>query len=486
MPIPVELPGGTYEGGYQHLYYKGERQTSLENYVNGVMDGDGYRRIVTAKGYTNERMETVGADKVLSLDNRDWMRSVNESVHDITHRDLIVNQAKLLSEPMVKAAIIQTRGVQEYARFVDQLKGLAASDKPTVYGYEKALDYMRLTSNTSSRAFNPVFALAHASGFVNAAVKVGPLRVGSAVMQMGFLGPWSHMANWIRENSVNMRSRYHSLGEGIHPTLPGLSYVHKLFDIIGMSAVHKLWEYTELATWKGAYDGHIQSGGAHAEAVRTADQAVNSTFGAQREMDKPQLHRIKNAFVKLMVNSMSYDNAFLNQVITNVNRARRGHATGNWEDIIKGYGSAFVLAAGTSLAWDGISDLLRDHDLESWTNLKDLGTKIALAPVATMIRSVPLLRMAGPELFGTDARARIPGAGFFYNLTDALNEIHAKNPTGEKIAKVTTKLLGDFLPIPTTQIFRTLDGIGYNDQHNEDLLHQFWRLMTGPPLKSHK
>jgi len=52
------------------------------------------------------------------------------------------------------------------------------------------------------------------------------------------------------------------------------------------------------------------------------------------------------------------------------------------------------------------------------------------------------------------------------------------------VGRALIRAAADFLPVPSTQIIRTWDGLDYNANHNEDILHQFWRLMSGPPLKS--
>lgn len=482
--IPVELPNGTYKGGYQRIYYDGDTSTTLQHYVDGTFSGEGYNRTATARGYSQARAAKV-TGKVLSLSAGNWERAVSEMAHDLTHRDLVINQVRLLSDPTLKAAIVDTQGAGIYQQFLNQTKGLAGGEKQSVTAYEKAAENMRIAVNYSHRAFNPTFALAHFSGFVNALSRVNPLHLGSAMLQMHVAGPWSSTAHWIKDQSVAMRFR-NETRNNIVSSSPWSGTVRNVMDHVGMAVVVKIWEHLDNVTWKGAYDQHmLTSENNHAESVRVADQVVESTYGSDKQKDKAEIMRVGGPLMKIFTSSMQYDSALLNGMLASANRVRYGVAKGSVGDIAKGLGSAFVLSVGSTMLWDLIYDWMQGGAMKDWHG-KGLAYKIATAPAASMLRTIPVLREIAPAAIDGEKREGILGAGWLTNLQEAGRYLHEEHKTAEGSAKAFGRAASDILPLPTSQIFKTWDAIKYNRAHRADALHQLWRLSVGPPPRDHK
>lgn len=480
--IPVQLAAGTYKGGYQRIYYDGNTASTLEHMVDQAISGEGLQRAIsTAKGFTKARADQV-KDKVLSLDAANWERSINEMAHDLTHRDLVINQLKMLANKDFRDAIIKTQGAGVYQQFINQTKGLAGGEKISVTAYEKAMENLRISVNYSHRAFNPIFAVAHFSGLVNALARVSPYHVGSAMVQMHLAGPWSSTAKMIKDKSTTMRYR-NETRNNIVSSSPWASTTRKFLDHVGMAMVVKVWEHLDNVTWKGAYDQHmLASNNDERESVRVADQIVESSFGSDKQKDKAEIMRTGGPLMKIFTSSMQYDSALLNSIVASGNRVRYGIAKGSVQDIVKGLGSAFVLSVASTMLWDLIYDSMKQKDLDDWHG-KGLAEKIATAPVATMMRTIPVMREIVPNLMEGNTHEGIIGASWLSNLQQASDYVHHEHKTVEGSAKAFGKVASDFLPIPTSQIFRIWDGVKYNQQHRADLLHQIWNVSNGPPEK---
>jgi len=480
--IPVELPNGTYKGGYQRIYYVGDTATTLEHLAQQTIDGEGYRQNVHIPGYTKERAQAV-TGKVLDLGSGNWNRHINEMTHDLTHRDAVLNQLKTLTNKDLKASIIQHWGAGVYQQMINQARGLAGGDKVAVTGFERGMEAMRIMVNYSHRGLNPMFAVAHLSGFANIFARVPALRIGAAQAQMSLRGPWSSKAAWIHEQSATMRFRNQTRNGLInHSPLSGA--VRTFMDKIGMWAVTKIWEHLDNVAWSGAYDQHMsESGNDHATSVRVADQIVESLFGSRKQKDMTEIERMGGVWGKMLTSSMSYDIAVLNGVVGNVNRVRYGAQRGDIGHILSGAAGAFVLAALSTMGWDYIYDTLEGKDMAEWKGMS-LAKKVPVSAAETMMRGIPIARDLAPAVTGGHVEG-FAGAAWVTNLQKAIEYANEKpeHKTAKGSLKAYGKAAGDIFPTPTSQVFRTWDGIEYSARHRADLLHQLWFDSMGPPAK---
>jgi hypothetical protein len=102
---PIETKAGTLKGGYFPAVYDSSRDYSAERNAGKESDlfETLYTRATTRSSATKARADQVRRPILLSLGV--ITRHVGEVIHDITHREAVMNADKFLSHPRVMKAI---------------------------------------------------------------------------------------------------------------------------------------------------------------------------------------------------------------------------------------------------------------------------------------------------------------------------------------------------------------------------------------------
>lgn len=492
--IPVELPNGTYKGGYQRIYYDGESVTSLELMAQRAMEdgvtGGGFRPARTARGATIARQEKV-SNRVLSLDPMNWSRALNESAHDLTHRDVVVNQLRLLKNEDVRSAIVDTWGAGVYQQFLHQTKGLAEGNKPAVTTAAQISEYLRVATNYSKRAFNPAYALIQEAGLIQARTRVGDKYLLNAQMQL-LSGPLciDKMAHWIQEQSTSMRFRPRTRDANIGDTLSETTLsgsTRKFMDGAGMFMVLKTWEHMDNVTWLGAYNQHMtEQGGDHATAVHVADQIVESLMGSAKQKDLAQIMRGDNQAAKIFTSNMNWSLANWNAIASAWRQSGGGLkalGSGGFRQMATGLGSLATLCIVGPMLWDWMYDEMHGNDMKEWTTGKGLAKKAWTSLPYSVMASLPILRDLEPSVVeGRHQDGGMTSLNWIKALQEVGASLHAKHYTAAT-AKAVTAGVATFLPLPSAALFQAMDGYQYADKHHADFIHRLWYMANGAPKK---
>ncbi len=494
--IPVELPNGSYKGGYQRIYYDGESATALEHMseqaFGDTLTGQGYRRSTTTPhGATIARVEKV-TDRQLSFAPGNWARAFNEMAHDLTHRDLVMNQIKLLRNKTFKDAMIAHWGDGVYRQFVNQTLGIAQGNKPATTSVERVAEYMRISTAYSKRAFNVGYALLQETGLVNARVRVKDKYLASALVQLTS-GPLSidHMARWIAEQDPRMkyraRTRDANFGDALSDTTLSGS-ARKFMDGAGMFMVTKVWEHLDNVCWKGAYDQHMaESGGNHAESVNVATQVVETVMGSNLQKDLPQVMR-SGPMSKVFTSQMQWalgNWGLIEHAWRQTTGGLKKLGSGGWHQMATGLGSLATLMVIGPMLWEFTRDLLKGDDLTDWTTPAALAKKAALSPLSETMSSIPIIRELEHPLLKGDHGGGASGLAWLKGIQGAVAAVHAKHYT-EATAKAAVGGAASFLPIPSAAIFQAIEGYQKAQKKNADFATTVWRMMNGPPHKAAK
>jgi hypothetical protein len=107
MPEPVETQFGTYPGGYFPVVIdpsESDIQAERSEVEQALLYGTKkYSQVMTKHGYLKERKQTAGGQP-LSVELSDVTRHVFGVIHDLTHRERLVNVGKILRDRAFKAA----------------------------------------------------------------------------------------------------------------------------------------------------------------------------------------------------------------------------------------------------------------------------------------------------------------------------------------------------------------------------------------------
>ena len=153
--IPVVTPAGQFRGGYFPVVYDPRRNYDSE--ANAAKGRDLfetiYTRSTTPKGFTKERTKV---ERPIHLSLGIISRHVAEVVHDITHREAIMQADKFLADKRIMAAVDETLGREVRQQFRPWLQRIAnqwAYDRAGLAGAEGFLRKMRTNTTIVGMGF---------------------------------------------------------------------------------------------------------------------------------------------------------------------------------------------------------------------------------------------------------------------------------------------------------------------------------------------
>jgi hypothetical protein len=490
--IPVQLDAGTYKGGYMRLYYDGQSARAIENMASddvlGGMQGRGLRAM-TARGYTKERAATLSGLRP-NLDPISWSRALNEMAHDLSHREMVLDQGRLLANKDFANQMIKYWGQGIFKQFVNQLKGIAGGSQAAQSSMGKTLEYLRMGVNYANRGFSAKKAIEQIAGLPLIVARIPTKYVVSSFLQ-NFSGPLciDRTSNWIHNQSATMRDRAKTFDKNIMDRMAGISMrgpARKFMDAAGYYMWTKMFQYMDNVTWKAAYDQHMDaSSGDHAKAVLIADQVMESLMGSGKQKDIPEIMR-GGPLGQVFTGSMSWGVANWNQIVQALNQTHYGwqrRADGGASHMAKGLGSLAVLTILGPMLYDWLRDELRGADMKDWKNPKGLAMEALIkAPVVSTMSSIPMLRdMTSAAVEGRHFDG-MAGLRSMTIIADAASAFHAKHYT-EATAKAIGAAAGTFLHLPSAFLFQAYDAAKETEKSSADLSQAVWTLMNGKPKK---
>jgi hypothetical protein len=486
--IPVELPAGTYKGGYQRIYYDRDITTTNEQVINDVLSGKDYLRTDRpAFGSAESRADRV-TGKVLSLEMSDWRRAAYEMVHALTHQNMLVNNSRLLNHPALKAAIIKHWGNDILRQFRNQADGMASGNKGAFSLWQKAIGALSSNASFASWAFNPAFALPHLSQWPKIAQEVG---IGQALdTTVRYLTNPSAMTAEVKAMSPSIKAR-HEGPTSVGSNIPLVTDTQEGIQKAGMMLVSRLfWESHDVIAFKAAFDQHMaKSGNNREEAIAVANQKVSNIAGSSAQKDIPDVRR--NALMKVLTNRMLFDLANYNSIASNVNRIRMGVARGDVGHVAAGVAKILASTIVQGLVWNSVYDLVTGKDMKkemaTWETASGAAQNLAMAAGSSLARCVPVIRDIAGAFMGESHAGSVTGTGFISNVQKAGEYTHDAHKTGIKTAKTIMTAASVLAPLPASEFGKVLDGFKYNSQHPEDdPLRKLWHTIAGPPRPEHR
>ena len=483
--VPVELPAGTYKGGYMRLYYDrdsavGYKRLVQEASMDAIQGRGGMPRV--RDGSANERAKELQRAKP-SLDPMDVPRAMRETTHVLTHREMLIDLSRVLDNSDFQAAISNTWGWGVLRQFKYQLQGVSAGNQPPAIVLGKMLESMRQKMNFAGRAFRPVKALEQIAGLPLAIPQVGAGYFAKAVMQRFWSAvTFDHTSHAIETESPMMRARAKLINRSPQDVFgqSGLEGpISKVMNAGGYFLWSKTFAVMDEVVWLAAKNRALSEGRDTATAIAVADRTVKSTMGSGEQTDIAQVQR-GGPLGQIITANMSWALTNYNMIAEAANQAGHGFRRGDWEHIGKGLGSLVFLGIIGPALYEYSRDLLYGEDTSDWATPKGFAKEVGLAGVSSLLSSLPLGRdMLAPAVEGKHYSGPA-GMREMNVLGSFLTSLHAQHYS-EATAKAAVGAASLTLPIPAAAIFQIYDAIKAAKEQRQTPAQTLRSLLLGAP-----
>ena len=508
-PLPVQTKFGEYPGGYSPLAYDGRfsvragqneaaSQAKLTSYSPYVQN-------TTKRGFVEQRVKHVGLPVRLELSV--GFQHIDEVIHDLTHHEMLIDVTRLLRDPKVSSAMMETAGDIVYQQFTRGIQDIAIGSTPAARNVgEKAANFLRSRTQLALLGLNLWTGLQQPLGVFN-----GMDRVGVKWVAKG-MGRWLRDAasmekttTWIAEVSPMMRERVTSGTQDLHDLRAAFNKPGGWFDKMVRTVSNDkltqqaivdgyLWHIgiaqrvADVPTWLGGYEKAMaapmesRSAAEHeSRAIALADQAVLDSQGGGQVKDLAQIQR-GGPYARLFMTFYSYGNTVLNATARNVERTNF-RSPASVMTFLGHMSLLYVLPAlGTATLACGFGK----------KPCKDAGDFLATAGgemLSTSMNTMVYVReLAGAAAIATggDAGARGyggPAALRPFEWARQLSQQVNQKKADEGLWHAANNVAGFLFKYPAAQVQRTIDGyIALSEGRTSNP----GALLVGPPPKNKK
>jgi len=463
QPREVDTPYGKLQGGYYPLIYDPNRSADVEdrNAANAdKMFENTYLRPDTFHGFVKERTKAYTRPLLFDLDAAgNHLISV---IHDLTHREAIIDANKMLTNADVRAEIENRYGKEIYRQFVPWLQAIAhdRTENDGLSAVNKVLRGVRSRATMVGMGFRLSTMITQVVGYSSSAEMVNPKALAGSMKD--FMRHPLASSAMVNELSGEMRHRSANLDRDIRDQIRKLTGKNAVLDQVRKFAyvgIGYMDRVVTVPTWMAAYKEHLaQYPGDKDGAVAKADQVVRLTGGSGGAKDLPAIMRGPEG-VKLLTMFYSYFSAYYNRQRAWGRDARRAIENGEYSDFPSLLARQVFMTIGPALLADLIVGKGPSGDDDSWA--KWAARKVAFYPLI----AVPLVR----DAFGA------VDSGFGYNLSPAgrtVSEIFVdpikmmekiinpdKDVSARELVKQTLETTGYALKLPTGQLATTTNNV---------------------------
>lgn len=299
-PERVEAKGftnahGTFRGGYYPVVYDSTK--SIEAEVNQGKAADlfetVYTRATTRASATKNRMEKV--NRPILLDLGVINRHLGEVIHDITHREAIMQAARFLEDRRVVGAIDGSLGPEIRKQFRPWLKYVAnqwAMERLGHEGVSKWIMRGRANATMVGMGFRITTVITQVAGYANIIGHIGEAAFAKAVAQVA-ASP-IRTARFVLERSGEVRGRLDNTEREVRMGIAGLRGEASVFAearrfaFLGIGWADRM---VVIPGWIGAYNKALSDGMSETDAIYAADKMVRTSQGATGAKDMSAVQR---------------------------------------------------------------------------------------------------------------------------------------------------------------------------------------------------
>ena len=317
-PLTVRTADGellTLRGGYYPAKYDSASTQAAES-GNALADIEDIKSAVkmaanTRHSFTKDRAEAV-KNRPLLLDLSVTYNGLNEIIHDITHREAVIDAARLLKSSSIDKAIRETLGAQAKRQLNKALEDIARGNTAPVEGLDKYAGLLRQNVSMTGLGFNVVSAAVQLTGFIPAVTRLGGKYAWAGLSQ--YTTHPIKATQSAMEQSEFMRNRGNTRLREIREvaaTINGAGKIRKFLNKYSYWLMMKMQQVVDTAIWHGALAKAMDSGKDLDTAIKLADQTVLDTQGGGQIKDLSAFERGSNT-QKLFTVFYAYMNTALN------------------------------------------------------------------------------------------------------------------------------------------------------------------------------
>lgn len=313
-PMPFEVAGIKVSGGYFPIVIDRSQDTTIGMSIFGKQE-DGPAVLselakaspttaMTRHGHLKERENANG--KPLNLSPNVITNHVAAVVHDITHREAVINAWNLSKNKDLAQSIRDAVGGKAYTMIEKWLVGMARADQTHHTDiYDWAFNKMRQRTTAAMLAFNHGTMVSQTSGYAMALREIGPGDMAIGMKMVFSEGMDVRKAYAIaKEKSRFMHDR---LSQGYEREMRKI-YLDHQFELeriasagdmtveMGLELIGLAQMTVDLPTWFGAYQKRLNETGSESEAVAYADHVVRMTQGDSSLLSLSNVQRRKGIF----------------------------------------------------------------------------------------------------------------------------------------------------------------------------------------------
>lgn len=318
-PLTVRTADGeqvSLRGGYYPAKYDSTSTQAAES-GNALADIEDIKSAAkmaanTRHNFTKDRAEAV-KNRPLLLDLSVTYNGLNEIIHDITHREAVIDAARLLKSSSIDKAIRETLGAQAKRQLNAALEDIARGNSAPVKGSDKWTGILRQNVSMTGLGFNIVSAAVQVTGFIPAVARLGGKYAWAGLSQ--YTTHPIKATKSAMEQSEFMRNRGNTRLREIREvaaTINGAGKIRKFLNKYSYWLMMKMQQVVDTAIWHGALAKAMDSGKDLDTAIKLADQTVLDTQGGGQIKDLSEFERGSNT-QKLFTVFYAYMNTALNQ-----------------------------------------------------------------------------------------------------------------------------------------------------------------------------
>ena len=338
-----------------------------------------YLRPETRHGFTKERAQQFTMPLLFDLDG--FGRHLNAVIHDVTHREAIMDANKLIADPFVRGEIESRYGRELYMQLVPWLQNIAhdAYKKDGLAPAEALFRGIRSRATIVAMGFRISTGLSQLAGFgpslevlIPSGSKDGMGTVRAAKAMAGAIKDFSvaPFETWeeIYSKSPEIRNRVSAMDRDIKDKIRDLTgredYVSKA-QKFSMYHIGYMDRIVSAPTWLAAYRLHLQDNPTDEAGARAAgDKAVRLSQGSGGAKDLAAVQR-SNELTKLVTMFYSYFSAYYNRQRNWGRDARRAILAGEVREFPDLLARQVVMTIGPAILGEMLVGRGPDDD-ESW------------------------------------------------------------------------------------------------------------------------
>lgn len=459
-PRPVKTPFGELRGGYYPLIYDPRRAFDVAD--RGAANADKmfentYLRPETQHGFTKERTTAYTRPLLFDLDGAG--RHIVSVIHDLTHREAIMDAHKILTNGEVRGEIENRYGRETYQQIVPWLQSIAhdAYKADGLQAVDRMLRGIRSRATIMGMGYRITTMVTQLAGYMSSLEMVKVKHMAGAIKDFA-VAPFETNEK-VNALSETMRFRSQNMDRDIREGLREISGEHgklqavRKFAFTGIGIMDRV---VTVPTWMAAYRQHLETMPGDTDGAKAfADRVINLSQGSGGPKDLAAVTR-SNEKVKLLTMFYSYFSAYYNRQRNWGRDAKRMIESGEYQDLPDLLARQLFMTVGPAvlsrlLVGDGPDD---DEGYAEWA-LK----RVALYPTS----SIPIIR----DAFG------VLDKGFSYTFTPAartidetliqpwllLGDIIDGTAEPRKAVKQTIETTGYALRLPLGQAATSIDNL---------------------------